>query len=301
MTGRTETAATAAFEPARLVLSRQILEVACDTYSLVARRRLRPVHHAQEHALTVNRDNEAILERFRDYRRSRRPGAAQRAGRGAPLDRHPLRPPLRAPRRAARRPRAGRPARRAQGGRALRPRARRRLPVVRHADGDGRAAPPLPRPHVVGGRAPPAEGAARFARARRRASRPDPGPPAEGRGAGRGARRERRTRSSRPSTPAPPTGRRPSAVPTTTTRSASRPSLGEEDVGLADADVRLAARRLIATLPQRERTIVYLRFFGGLTQQEIAERLGMSQVHVSRLLRQCLARLRTELADEPVG
>jgi RNA polymerase sigma-B factor len=77
--------------------------------------------------------------------------------------------------------------------------------------------------------------------------------------------------------------------------------LGEEDVGLADADVRLAARRLIATLPQRERTIVYLRFFGGLTQQEIAERLGMSQVHVSRLLRQCLTRLRAELEDEPVG
>ena len=41
-------------------------------------------------------------------------------------------------------------------------------------------------------------------------------------------------------------------------------ALGEEDVGLADADIRLAARRLIATLPQRERTIVYLRFFGGL-------------------------------------
>jgi RNA polymerase sigma-B factor len=78
-------------------------------------------------------------------------------------------------------------------------------------------------------------------------------------------------------------------------------ALGEEDVGLADADLRLAARRLIATLPQRERTIVYLRFFGGLTQQEIAERLGMSQVHVSRLLRQCLARLRSELEDEPVG
>ena len=46
---------------------------------------------------------------------------------------------------------------------------------------------------------------------------------------------------------------------------------------------------------------MYLRFFGGLTQQEIAERLGMSQVHVSRLLRQCLTRLRAELEDEPVG
>jgi len=76
--------------------------------------------------------------------------------------------------------------------------------------------------------------------------------------------------------------------------------LGEEDAELLDADTRLAARRLLATLPRRERTIVYLRFFGSMTQQEIATRLGMSQVHVSRLLRRSLTRLREEMEDERV-
>jgi RNA polymerase sigma-B factor len=75
--------------------------------------------------------------------------------------------------------------------------------------------------------------------------------------------------------------------------------LGEEDGELGRTDARMAVRRLLATLPPRERTIVYLRFFGSLTQQEIADRLGMSQVHVSRLLRQCLGELREALDDEP--
>ena len=44
-----------------------------------------------------------------------------------------------------------------------------------------------------------------------------------------------------------------------------------------------------------ERTIVYLRFFEGLTQSEIAERIGISQMHVSRLLRAALDSLRDEL------
>jgi RNA polymerase sigma-B factor len=47
----------------------------------------------------------------------------------------------------------------------------------------------------------------------------------------------------------------------------------------------------MAQLPERERNIVYLRYFEGLTQSEIADRIGVSQVHVSRLLREALARL----------
>jgi RNA polymerase sigma-B factor len=74
--------------------------------------------------------------------------------------------------------------------------------------------------------------------------------------------------------------------------------LGEEDGELSLVDSRMAVRRLLGTLAARERTIVYLRFFGSLTQQEIAERLGMSQVHVSRLLRQCMSRLQSVLEDE---
>jgi RNA polymerase sigma-B factor len=50
-------------------------------------------------------------------------------------------------------------------------------------------------------------------------------------------------------------------------------------------------------LPQRERRILYLRFFKGLTQTEIAEQLGISQMHVSRLLSQTLAQLRGVLKE----
>jgi RNA polymerase sigma-B factor len=56
-----------------------------------------------------------------------------------------------------------------------------------------------------------------------------------------------------------------------------------------DAD---AVRRLLEHLPERERTIVRLRFFEGLSQADIAQRVGMSQMHVSRLLRRSLERLR---------
>jgi RNA polymerase sigma-B factor len=53
----------------------------------------------------------------------------------------------------------------------------------------------------------------------------------------------------------------------------------------------MTVRALMAQLPERERNIVYLRYFEGLTQSEIADRIGVSQVHVSRLLREALARL----------
>ncbi len=53
----------------------------------------------------------------------------------------------------------------------------------------------------------------------------------------------------------------------------------------------------IKGLPERERTILYLRFFRGLTQTQIAEELGMSQMHVSRLLSRTLATLRDQVAE----
>ncbi|OBK92756.1 RNA polymerase subunit sigma [Mycobacterium asiaticum] len=52
------------------------------------------------------------------------------------------------------------------------------------------------------------------------------------------------------------------------------------------------ARPLIAALPDRERTVIKLRFFDELTQSEIAERIGCSQMHVSRLLAKALQTLR---------
>jgi RNA polymerase sigma-B factor len=55
---------------------------------------------------------------------------------------------------------------------------------------------------------------------------------------------------------------------------------------------------LLAALPDRERKILLLRFFGGLTQTEIAAQVGLSQMHVSRLLSRTLTRLRHQLATD---
>ncbi|CAN5777195.1 hypothetical protein BH18ACT6_BH18ACT6_21580 [soil metagenome] len=55
----------------------------------------------------------------------------------------------------------------------------------------------------------------------------------------------------------------------------------------------------LASLPAREREIVYLRFFEDLTQSEIAERVGVSQMHISRLLQKALNRLRAVLESHP--
>jgi RNA polymerase sigma-B factor len=58
---------------------------------------------------------------------------------------------------------------------------------------------------------------------------------------------------------------------------------------------KVLVRELLASLPERERKILELRFFEGLTQSEIGERVGISQMHVSRLLRRSLRDLRKKL------
>jgi RNA polymerase sigma-B factor len=60
--------------------------------------------------------------------------------------------------------------------------------------------------------------------------------------------------------------------------------LGEIDPELSAVDDRVAVSEMLAVLPEREQKIVYLRFFEGLTQSEIADEIGISQMHVSRLL-----------------
>jgi RNA polymerase sigma-B factor len=74
-------------------------------------------------------------------------------------------------------------------------------------------------------------------------------------------------------------------------------TLGEEDPSMEDVEHRVALSPLIAKLPERQQKILHLRFFEGLTQSEIASRLGISQMHVSRLLARSLAQLRA--AAEP--
>ena len=69
-------------------------------------------------------------------------------------------------------------------------------------------------------------------------------------------------------------------------------SLGEEDHGMEHVDIRESLRPLLAGLPPRERQILVLRFFRQQTQSQIAEQIGISQMHVSRLLTRTLERLR---------
>jgi RNA polymerase sigma-B factor len=77
----------------------------------------------------------------------------------------------------------------------------------------------------------------------------------------------------------------------------------EAKMGAADDGLDLVERRqcvvpLLDALPERERRIIFLRFFKEMTQVEIAEELGISQMHVSRLLTRTLADLKSELAGQ---
>jgi RNA polymerase sigma-B factor len=72
-------------------------------------------------------------------------------------------------------------------------------------------------------------------------------------------------------------------------------SLGTEDDRLEAVDNHSALQPLLSGLPYREQRIINLRFYGNLTQAEIGRRLGISQMHVSRLLAHTLQRLREDL------
>jgi len=74
--------------------------------------------------------------------------------------------------------------------------------------------------------------------------------------------------------------------------------LGFDDSAIELVENRESLKPLIAALPPRERHILLLRFFGGKTQAEIGEQLGISQMHVSRLLSRTLGKLRTGLLTE---
>lgn len=72
-------------------------------------------------------------------------------------------------------------------------------------------------------------------------------------------------------------------------------SIGEEDSGLEGVENHEALEPLVRGLPSRERRILALRFFYNMSQTQIAERVGISQMHVSRLLSRTLAQLREGL------
>lgn len=75
-------------------------------------------------------------------------------------------------------------------------------------------------------------------------------------------------------------------------------TIGGDEPGMDDVEVRMVVGDLLATLPEREQTILRLRFFEGLTQTEIASQVGISQMHVSRLLSRSLESLRRDVAGQ---
>jgi RNA polymerase sigma-B factor len=75
--------------------------------------------------------------------------------------------------------------------------------------------------------------------------------------------------------------------------------VGAEDVGYNFVEYGAAIAATLEEMPERERLILHLRFVGDMTQSEIAERIGVSQMHVSRLIRKALSKLRTAAEAEP--
>ncbi len=75
-------------------------------------------------------------------------------------------------------------------------------------------------------------------------------------------------------------------------------SLGMVDEALEGVEDRESLKPLLDKLPAREKKILMLRFFGGMTQSQIAAELGISQMHVSRLLARTLAQLRVGMLAE---
>ncbi len=72
-------------------------------------------------------------------------------------------------------------------------------------------------------------------------------------------------------------------------------ALGAPDPALDTVVDRESVRSRLAALPERERAILYMRFFGDMTQSRIAEQLGISQMHVSRLISRCCGRVREQV------
>jgi RNA polymerase sigma-B factor len=75
-------------------------------------------------------------------------------------------------------------------------------------------------------------------------------------------------------------------------------TLGTADAELEKVEYRQTLGPLLDELPDRERTILVLRFFGNMTQTQIAGRVGISQMHVSRLLAQTVGNLRHRMLTD---
>jgi len=74
--------------------------------------------------------------------------------------------------------------------------------------------------------------------------------------------------------------------------------IGDEDEGFELVDDKLALEGVLPHLDERERLVLRLRFAEDMTQSQIAERIGHSQMHVSRILRRTLEKIRAEVAEQ---
>jgi RNA polymerase sigma-B factor len=77
--------------------------------------------------------------------------------------------------------------------------------------------------------------------------------------------------------------------------------IGDEDEGFELIEDKLALEGVLPHLDPRERLVLQLRFVDDLTQSQIAERIGHSQMHVSRILRRTLEKIREEVAEQSGG
>ena len=75
-------------------------------------------------------------------------------------------------------------------------------------------------------------------------------------------------------------------------------SIGTEEHQYDVSEDRAVLAPGFRVLDERERKILHLRFFEGLTQSQIAQQVGISQMHVSRLIRRSLEKIRDEIAAE---
>jgi RNA polymerase sigma-B factor len=75
-------------------------------------------------------------------------------------------------------------------------------------------------------------------------------------------------------------------------------SLGAEEPQYEVSEDRAVLAPGFRVLDERERKILHLRFFKGLTQSQIAQQVGISQMHVSRLIRRALEKIREEIGSE---
>ncbi|MFD0925873.1 SigB/SigF/SigG family RNA polymerase sigma factor [Williamsia deligens] len=87
---------------------------------------------------------------------------------------------------------------------------------------------------------------------------------------------------------------------TDSSTSSIRETMGARDDRLGQIDELVSVRPVLDALPERERRILILRYFDSMSQSQIAREVGISQMHVSRILAATLGRLRAGVADDPV-